>query len=166
METHCNDKIKQVETQCDDKIKQIETQCDDKVLSKLYNTINNYNTIPNVSDDNINTATYQLRINTDEYANDSLVYNMIFNPNQDGLDEQLDNTRKYYKFGQSTQIKVRQQSHDSNPIFLQSKVIKCFVYKTAQQMQLGEKRYKDILKDMNLLVVYYNKKEIYKVYNS
>jgi hypothetical protein len=106
--------------------------------------------------------TYKIRLDITPYLNTFVVYNIVFKPVQEGLHDPLDNTRLYYTFGYTKNIKQRMSAYTSSKQYIEPKIIACFYYKYKMQMHDSEMRFKHIVKDIGLYVGYFNKIECYK----
>ena len=101
---------------------------------------------------------------TQQYVNKYVLYIIEFKPNIDGLQETIDTTKKYYIFGQSSQLQSRLNLLN-NYKYNDLVVIKCYEYPNIMSMNRGRKILSSIIQDHKLNVNYYNSPLYFKASN-
>jgi hypothetical protein len=108
---------------------------------------------------------YKISIDLSRSNNKDILYVALFRPSQEYLEENIDNEmlkdRFFCKFGVSGEVIERSEKHLNDDAFTDYTVLKNFTYHNSSGRSLAELRIKTILKNMNLRIDYYNKKEIF-----
>ena len=106
-------------------------------------------------------ARNKLSINMEPYTNTDIVYSIEFKPVLEGLHVPVDINRNYYTLGQTSNIEHRFNQYSSDKQYTKARLDMCLNYQNGYLASKGEKYFKNIVKDMDLKVKYYNKSECF-----
>ena len=90
-----------------------------------------------------------------------LVYIYNFEPTGEYKNNILDNNRKYFEFGVTSNIEQRESNHKTDKTKENVRLIKVFQYKSRYCASKGEKYVKKILGELNLRTKYYKNTECF-----
>ena len=109
-----------------------------------------------------------ISINYQLYSRKDIVYFYEFTPSEQYKDEYKEicelnriNNRKFYEFGVTSDITDRRKGHNNDKNKMYPKLVKCFVYKSRANASDGEAYLKQVVKDLNLKLVYYKSLECF-----
>ncbi len=107
-----------------------------------------------------NTTEKKLSIDMDPYHEKDVLYIYNVNPKEE-LNIQIPEDKECYEFGVTSNIKQRDNSYNNDKCYDKVRLDRIVEYKDRHSLTSGEKRVKNIVKDLGLKLEIKNKKECF-----